>query len=71
MKITDELTVTICTLNEERNIEECIKTIKLENVKEILVIDGGSNDNTLKILDKINQIKLIKVNKNKVSHIKE
>ena len=65
MKITDELTVTICTLNEEKNIEECIDTIKLENVKEIIVIDGGSKDNTLNILDKINNIKLIKINKKK------
>ena len=65
MNNTGELSVTICTLNEEKNIEDCIKTIKSENVKEIIVVDGGSKDNTLKILDKINDIKLIKINEGK------
>jgi glycosyltransferase involved in cell wall biosynthesis len=41
------LSVQICTLNEERNIEACLKNV-LENCPaEITVIDGGSSDKTV------------------------
>ena len=57
------ITVTIPTLNEEKNIQECILSIKKSGIKNIIVIDGGSTDNTLNILKKIKNIKLFKVNK--------
>lgn len=42
----NNLSATIITLNEEDNIEECIKSIK-ELVDEIIVVDSGSKDKTV------------------------
>ncbi len=56
------LTVTICTLNEEKNIKECIKSVIAQNPKNIIVIDGGSTDKTIEILKNFN-VKIIEVNK--------
>ena len=44
--------------NEEKNVNDCVKSIckflnKLENRCELLVVDDGSNDNTLKKLIKL------------------
>ena len=37
----------IITLNEEKNIKECLESIKWTD--EIIVIDSGSTDNTVSI----------------------
>ena len=63
MSNLNDITVTIPTLNEENNIQDCISSIKKSGIKNIIVIDGGSTDNTLNILKKIKNITLIKVNK--------
>jgi UDP-glucose:(heptosyl)LPS alpha-1,3-glucosyltransferase len=42
-------TAAIITLNEEKNIEACIKSI--EFFEEVLVIDSGSTDNTVAIAE--------------------
>ena len=42
----DEITVTICTLNEARNIENCIQSIRDSGVGQILVVDASSQDGT-------------------------
>ena len=52
MKNLNSITVTIPTLNEEKNILSCIKSIKKSGIKNIIVIDGGSTDNTINILKK-------------------
>jgi len=41
------ISVTIITLNEERNIERCLKSVQWAD--EIIVIDSGSTDKTLEI----------------------
>lgn len=46
-----DLTAIILTKNEEKNIEECIKSIK-NIVKRIVVVDSGSTDNTTEIAKK-------------------
>lgn len=46
-----DISVAICTLNEEKNIGDCIDSILTQNPKEIIVIDGGSIDNTRKIAE--------------------
>ena len=46
-----DLTAIILTKNEEKNIEECIKSIK-NVVKRIVVVDSGSTDNTIEIAKK-------------------
>ena len=47
------ITVTVCTLNEEKNIKECIESIKLEDPSEIIVVDASSEDNTQEIVNKL------------------
>jgi glycosyltransferase involved in cell wall biosynthesis len=42
----------ILTLNEEKNIKECIESIQAIGGLHITVLDGGSTDNTNKISDK-------------------
>lgn len=42
------ISVLIFTLNEERNIEECINSVKW--IKNIVIIDTGSKDRTLEIV---------------------
>ena len=47
------ISVQICTLNEEGNIRDCINNVLLNNPSEILIIDGGSTDNTVAIAQKL------------------
>ncbi len=43
----NKISVTIVTLNEERNIERCLKSVQWAD--EIVVVDSGSTDRTLDI----------------------
>src|SRR3989344_319253 len=46
------ITVTIPTLNEERNLRRCLISIKRQKYKgrvEVIVADGGSSDNTIAV----------------------
>ena len=43
-----KLSATILTFNEERRIEECLKSIR-DIADEIIVVDSGSTDSTLEI----------------------
>jgi glycosyltransferase involved in cell wall biosynthesis len=45
-----DITVILRTLNEEKNIFDCIYSIKKSGIKNILVVDGKSQDNTIKIV---------------------
>jgi glycosyltransferase involved in cell wall biosynthesis len=45
--LTEPISAVICTLNEERNIEACIASVK--GVDEVVVADDGSNDRTCEI----------------------
>ncbi len=47
MKERENLSVTIVTLNEEKNIRDCLESIKWAD--EIIVVDSGSTDRTLEI----------------------
>lgn len=46
----EKLTVTVLTMNEEDNIERCLKSIQWAD--EILVVDSGSTDKTMEICRK-------------------
>ena len=59
----DNITVNIPTLNEQNNIAACIKAVKRAGIKNILVIDGGSEDETLKILKNLKRIKILRTKK--------
>lgn len=44
------ISVIIPVLNEESGIDECIRSIRQDSsVTEVIVVDGGSNDNTVEI----------------------
>lgn len=47
-----KISVVICTLNEEKNIERCI-TAALPVADEIIVVDSGSTDKTIEISQKL------------------
>ncbi len=49
-KIPESVSVIIPILNEEKSIEKCIRSIQADpSVTEIIAVDGGSEDNTIKI----------------------
>lgn len=47
------ISVIIPTLNEESCIENCINSVGLRHGIEILVVDGGSNDCTVQIVERL------------------
>ena len=51
MENKDKVSIVITTKNEEKNIEKCLESIKLQTYKEveIIVVDNNSEDNTKKI----------------------
>lgn len=53
-----EISIIIPTLNSERYLGECLKSIKIQDYNqkkiEIIIVDGGSTDSTLKIAKKNN-----------------
>jgi glycosyltransferase involved in cell wall biosynthesis len=57
-----QITVTICTLNEEKNIKECLESIVKENPYEIILVDANSKDKTREIAKNFN-VKVINVEK--------
>ncbi len=46
------ITVVVCTLNEEKNIEECLVSVLANKPAEVLIIDGSSKDSTVEIARK-------------------
>lgn len=54
--MTDSVDVVLLTLNSERILEDCVQSI-YDNVPvgKLIVVDGYSNDSTLKIIDKFNK----------------
>ena len=62
-----KISVIIPVYNEERYVEEIISRVHIVNIeKEIIVVDDGSNDNSLKIIKslKFKNIKIIENSKN-------
>lgn len=47
------ITIVIPSLNQADYLDECLESIFNQNIqKEVFLVDGGSTDNTLKIIDK-------------------
>ncbi len=44
-----DISAVICTKNAEKAIEECLKSVEKNNPSEIIVIDGESSDDTVKL----------------------
>lgn len=45
-----EVSAVVVTYNNERTIEKCLSSLLSNNVQEIVVVDGGSNDKTVEIV---------------------
>jgi len=63
-----KLSIIVPVYNEEKTIKELlkkVKNLKIPMKKEIIVIDDGSRDNSLKILKSFKNINLISHQKNK------
>lgn len=61
------LSVVVLTKNEQERIEACLESAKWAD--EIIVVDNGSNDNTLKISEKYTT-KIFKVNFNDFAEVR-
>ena len=57
----DKVSIYIPAFNAEKTIEQTINSIKYQSIKvnEIIVVDDGSSDNTLEIIKKHSDIKII------------
>jgi glycosyltransferase involved in cell wall biosynthesis len=46
------ISVVVCARNSEATIERCLKSLQRNNVRELIIIDGDSLDNTVQIAKK-------------------
>ncbi len=60
-KFSNRICYIIPSLNSEKNIEECLLSIKKQNQmkSEIILVDGGSSDSTLELAKKIRGVKIL------------
>ena len=58
----NDISVLLVCLNEEKYIAGCLESMLRSNLKEIIVIDGGSSDNTFEVASK-SPVKVIKSQK--------
>lgn len=62
-----DISVALAVFNEEKNIKKCLESVS-GLVSEIVVVDGGSTDNTRKIAEKF-QARILSTDNPKIFHI--
>lgn len=66
--MTDKFPLVSCVvigINSSKTISQCINSIKNSDYKgkiEIIYVDGGSTDNTIRLVNKIKRVKIIQLN---------
>ena len=69
--MNDLISIIILTKNEINNIRACLDAIFEQNIKnkvEVLIIDSGSTDGTLGIIEQFTEIKLLKIKPEDFGH---
>lgn len=46
-----DLSVVVCTCNSAHMISDCLTSVRANNVREVILVDGGSTDDTRKIAE--------------------
>lgn len=62
------ISIAIATYNEEKNIAKCLDAVK-DWVDEIVIADGNSQDDTVKIIKKYKNTKVIETTNKPIFHI--
>lgn len=68
MKPISTLSVTLATYNESKNIVRCLKAIE-DIAQEIIVVDGQSQDNTVSLVKKFKNAKVISTANKPMFHL--
>ena len=68
MKNKSTLSVTLATYNEAKNIVRCLEAIK-DIATEIIIVDGQSQDNTVELIKKFKNAKIISTTNKPMFHI--
>lgn len=68
MKHNSTISIAIATYNEEKNIQKCLEAVN-DWVDEIIIADGSSQDNTVKIAQKYKKVRVISTTNKPLFHI--
>ncbi|MGQ9542834.1 MAG: glycosyltransferase [Candidatus Bathyarchaeia archaeon] len=65
------ISAVVATLNCERTIGKCIESILMNGLGEIVLVDGGSKDDTLRIAGRYPFVKIVRDIKGGIAHHKD
>jgi len=60
MNQTEKLSAIVPSLNNEETIARCLESLLSNDPDEIILVDGGSNDKTLKIASRFRDVKVVR-----------
>lgn len=67
----DDVTAVVISLNGEDNIYQCLSSLASLNLNKILLIDGGSRDNTIQIAKEFENVEVRCIAKTGLSHSRQ
>jgi glycosyltransferase involved in cell wall biosynthesis len=69
--VHDDVTAVVISLNGEDNIYQCLSSLVSLNLYKILLIDGGSSDNTIQIAKEFKNVEVRSIAKTGLSHSRQ